>query len=632
MKAENNSRMIERKDLVRFAVFGGLISVIVVIILVKYFSLMVLTPPPDTRSESPLVVERGPILDRNGRILAVETRQYSVTAWIPSLENKDEDAQLLSGILDIGKEEVLKNFDTHTGFIYVMRKITQAQTQAIQTLKDEGKLVGISLEPDYARIYPEGDLAAHAIGYVGTDNVGLDGVEYSFNNQLSPPPPATGASGEAFGDQVFLTIDRNVQYFAQELAGKVYNDAKAEAVILLVEQAKTGDILAYVSFPEFDPNTFAKYPVSARRDLPVTYIYEPGSVLKIFTISSFLQLGGITPEWRVYDDGFYVRRLPDGTVIRIAGLAPHEWEDAQLIIKWSSNVGAAYASDNVSDAAFYQMLRAFGFGGPTFITLPGEENGILRPIDQWSARSKPTISFGQEIGVTAMQIAAAATALTNGGVLLKPHIVSRVVSPDGKVIQSFPREPIRQVISPTVATEMLQYMETGTEPGAWAAPAKIPGVPTSAKTGTSQMYDPRTGTYSESAYVGSSIAIFPTNDPQYIVYAVVVDPKNKRYWGSYIASPLVREVSERLVSYYGVPKENDEVVEAPKTVSAPASKPLAIGPTLPDLTGLSKRDILPLFQDSNIRVKVIGEGWVVRQDPAPGTPITKGMTVTVQLH
>lgn len=624
--------MVERRDLRRFAFFGGLIAVVVILIVVRYFSLMVLAQPGAPAYERPVVVERGPILDRNGRILAIETRQYSVTAWTPNLENKEEDAKLLAGILNLNQQDILKSLDAQNRFVYIMRKITQAQTEAIRALKNEGRLVGISLEPEYARIYPEGDLASHAIGYVGTDNQGLDGVEYSFNDQLSPPPPPKPRSNELFGNQVFLTIDRNIQYFAQKLAEKVYKDVRPQVLILMVEQAKTGDILAYVAYPDFDPNTWQQFSTADRVDYPISYIYEPGSVLKIYTISSFLQLGGITPQWKVYDDGYYVRHLPDGTVIRIHGLAPHEWEDAQLIIKWSSNVGAAYASDTVSKAAFYQMLREFGFGGPTYINLPGEENGLLRPIDEWSARAKPTISFGQAIGVTAIQIMAAATALTNGGVLLKPHIVSRVVSPEGKVLETFPREPVRKVISAKIAKEMLHYMWTGTQGDSWAVPAGIPGVPTSAKTGTSQMYDPKTGGYSPTSYVASSISIFPTYDPQYIVYAVVADPKNKQYWGSYIASPLIRAVGEWLVSYYGIPKENDQKVTAPATVTIPYGKPLVIGPTMPNLKGLSKRDILPLFKDAEIHVRIEGDGWVVKQDPAPGAPLTKGMTVTVQLE
>ncbi|HUZ17536.1 MAG TPA: penicillin-binding protein [Spirochaetia bacterium] len=623
--------MLDRKDLVRIIVIVSFVAVAVVLILWKYFSLMVLNRPNALPTAVTTPVERGPILDRNGRILAVETRQYSVSAWIPNVRDKSADAQQLAAVLHRPESDIKDELDSHTGFVYIQRKIPKNESDQIRSLVEAGRITGIYLDPDYARVYPNGDLGGHILGFVGTDNSGLAGIEYAYNSVLLPHagngPPGT----EQFGDQVFLTIDSDVQYEAEKLAGQIYAETNPDAVILLVMQAKTGDMLAYVSYPEFDPNTFAKYPPSVRQDFPVSYIYEPGSVIKIFTISSFLQLGGITPETRFYDDGTYVHTLPNGQVIRIKGLAPHEWEDAQLIIKWSSNVGAAYASDSVSDSAFYSMLHKFGFGQPTFVGLPGEERGILRPISEWTPRSKPTISFGQEIGVTAMQIAAAATVLTNGGVLLKPHVVSKIVAPDGSVIRSFPREPIRQVISPQVAQEMLGYMETGTEPGVWAAAAKIPGVLTSAKTGTSQIYDPATGGYSPTAYVASCISIFPTNDPQYIVYGVIVNPRNKSYFGSTLAAPLVGKVGEYLVSHYDVPTSNDvSATAAPVTQEAPSS--LVVGATMPDLSGMSERQLLPLLKDPRLKVHIQGNGWVASQNPAAGTPITQGMEVTIALQ
>ena len=629
--------MLDRKDLIRAIVLVSVFAVVALVIVWKYFSLMVLTHANGVPSTLAYPVERGPILDRNGKILAVETRQYSVSAWVPNVQDKQADARELAAALHLPEKQIYDDLESHPGFVYIKRTIPREESDAVRSLIETGKLTGIYLQPDYARVYPNGDLAGHLLGFVGADNQGLAGIEYAFNDVLLPKPKKGPTGIEQYGDQVYLTIDADTQYVAEKLAGAVYQKDKPLTIMLLAMQAKTGDLIAYVSYPEFDPNTYWKYPAYARQDFPISYIYEPGSVIKIFTISSFLQLGGITPQTEFYDNGYYVRRLPDGSVIRIHGLAPHEWENAQLIIKWSSNVGAAYASDTVSRPAFYGMLRDFGFGSPTYLGLPGEEIGILRPVSEWTARSKPDIAFGQEIGVTAMQIMAAATALTNDGVLLKPHLVSRIVAPNGAVIRAYPREPIRRVISPTIAKEMLGYMETGTEPGAWAAPAKIPGVLTSAKTGTSQVYDPKTGTYSATGFTASCIAIFPTNDPQFIVYAVVVDPSNPQAFGSYIAAPLVRQLSEYLVSRYNVPTANDQSVAATPLVTASSSGaqpavPLQVGTTMPDLAGLSARQILPLLQDSRLNVRISGTGWVVAQDPAPGTPITQGMSVGVTLR
>lgn len=621
--------MLERADLRRFAVVAVGAAIIIILIVWKYFSLMVIDHPDKGRYTSPAVVERGPILDRNGKVLAIETRQYSVSAWIPGVHDKTADARLLAGVLGMKKASLLSALSGQARFVYLKRRIPDAEASRIRKLIHAGKLTGISLNPTFARIYPNGKLAAHVLGYVGTDNQGLAGVEYTYNSQLSPKPPHGSAGKLIFGNQVYLTIDENLQYEANKLAGAVYRKVHPKVIILLVEQAKTGAILADVSYPEFNPNKFSHYPASIRQDYPVSYIYEPGSVMKIFTISSFLQLGGITPKWRVYDNGYYVRHLADGHTIRIHGLAPHEWEGAQLIIKWSSNVGAAYASNTVSKESFYRMLRSFGFGQPTYVGLPGEERGILRPVSEWGPRAKPDIAFGQEIGVTAMQIVGAATALTNGGVLLKPHIVSKVVAPNGKVVERFPREPLRRVVSAKVAHEMLSYMHTGTERGAWAYGARLRGIPVSAKTGTSQVYSPRTGTYSKTDYVSSSIAIFPTNNPRYIVYAAILDPKTTHYWGFELATPLAQKVSAFLASRYHEPKSTDHVVKAPRRLVIPAAKQVKFGAKVPDLIGLSKRAILPLIEDPKVNVVLHGTGWVVKQSPAPGTPIHAGMTVTL---
>ena len=624
--------MIERKDFIRFTIFGSAVVGFLLLLLSKYFSLMVVHHSAEPTLSRTAVVERGPILDRNGRVLAVETRQDSVTAWLPNVVDRQAVADALSGILDLTAEDIRSRMDSTKGFVYIERKISHAQSMQIQSLIDSGRLRGISLEPELARIYPQGELAGHAIGFVGTDNTGLAGIEYSMNSRLTPVDLRSSSTGNLFGDQVFLTIDVNIQYFAEQVARRVHRGTGAETVMLLIAEAKTGDILGYVSVPEFDPNHYTRYTEADRSNRPMSYIYEPGSVMKIFTISSFLQLGGITPQTRFYDDGEYVKQLPNGSSITITGVAPHEWETPQLIIKRSSNVGAAYSSDTVSDQAFYEMLRNFGFGQPTYLSLPGETSGILRPTDQWTPRSKPTIAFGQEIGVSAVQIVAAATALANEGVLLKPHIVHKIVAPDGTVIQRFSREPIRRVLSPAVAREMLAFMESGTEPDGVASLAKIPGIATSAKTGTSNIYDPKTGGYSNTAYVASTISVFPTDNPQYIVYGVVIDPKKGPFWGATVAAPMVREVSERLSTYVGLPTSHDRVVQHPATIVVPPPIRLVVGDRLPDLIGLSKRDLLPLLANPAINLQASGAGWVYRQEPAPGTAIMPGMTVEVELR
>jgi cell division protein FtsI (penicillin-binding protein 3) len=278
------------------------------------------------------------------------------------------------------------------------------------------------------------------------------------------------------------------------------------------------------------------------------------------------------------------------------------------------------------------MVRNFGFGSTTLLPFPGETAGILTDPSAWSNRSKPTIAFGQEVSVSAMQMLAAATVLTNGGILLKPQILRKVVSPQGTVLQEYGREPMRDVISPRTAADMLLMMETATGQNGTATRAAVKGVRVSAKTGTGQMIDPKTGVYSDTAFLASCLSIFPTEDPRVIVYAVIDHPKGRETLGGRIAAPLAAAFSEEIVTCLGIPRDTDTIVEHSGAVRIERRLLPEIGETLPDLRGYAKREVLPLFSDPRIQLKIKGEGWVVRQDPEPGTPVTTGMTVTLELE
>ena len=397
--------------------------------------------------------------------------------------------------------------------------------------------------PEFGRNYPNQSLASHVLGYVGLDNVGLDGVEYSFNEELSPAAVSRADAPQAeevFGNQVFLTIDADIQHMAERHAREALAANQADSVLVLVMEAGSGEILGYAAVPDFDPNEFNRFERSALRNLPLAQAYEPGSVFKIFSIASFLQLGGITPEDEFLCTGLYEKKLADGDTIRIRDLAAHGRVNAGLILKYSCNVGAAYASEKVQREAFYQVLLGFGFGRPTGLPLPGESAGILAPPARWSLRTKATISFGQEISVSAVQVLQAATAIANGGLLLAPRIVSKILSPSGELVKEFGRQPVREVISPQVAREVLEMMAVATEQSGTARRGAVQGVRISAKTGTAQVRDPATGTYSESNYVASYLGIFPTEEPRVIVYVVLHNPKGPAYYGSQIAAPVFR--------------------------------------------------------------------------------------------
>ena len=228
-------------------------AVVVGIVVWRYLGLMLFHTSPD-ESQTAQAVERGAILDRNGRILAASIIQNSVTAWMPDVTDPAKTAELLGSILDIPDNQLRDRFVSHAGFLYVKRAISDSQSKQIEKLILGGALRGIGLEPSSVRVYPEGELAGHAIGYVNTDNVGLGGIEYSMDEWLSSGEPA--GPDEKFGNQVVSTIDLNIQYFASESAKSVYEQSDADTVMLLVMDAKTGEFLAYVSVPEFDPNRY----------------------------------------------------------------------------------------------------------------------------------------------------------------------------------------------------------------------------------------------------------------------------------------------------------------------------------------------------------------------------------------
>jgi cell division protein FtsI (penicillin-binding protein 3) len=620
----------------RLIVFAAILGVCGVALIVKLVQLMIVIPSRE--GEQGLVlpnVERGAILDRRGRILAITTKQKTVSAWVPGITSVDDTAGLLAGALGMDENGIKNNWNSHPGYALVKRKISSQEEKAIQDLKSAGKLAGISLEDEYGRSYPQGRLASHVIGWVGTDNVPWDGVEYTLNDDLSPQP--VGTDHEAvFGNQVFLTIDADAQYMVEKVARDALNRTKADSLMILVMDARSGEIIAYSSLPDFDPNEFQKdspqVSKSSLANRPVSLAYEPGSVFKIFSISSLLDLGAITPQSHFFCPGYYEKKLKDGTVIRINCIAAHGDVTPQLILKYSCNAGAAYASDAADSDSFDQMLVRFGFGKETGIPLLGESPGLLRPVSQWSARSKPTITIGQEVSVSAIQVLSAATALANGGVLLKPLIVKKIVSPDGKTIKEFDREPRWEVITPDTARTVLDMMKTATEEGGTARRAAIPGLPISAKTGTAQTLNTATGKYSESDFVASTIGIFPTDDPRMIAYVVIQNPKGESYLGSTIAAPVLREVILRLADLYGIPRQGSQRVAHSGEFEVKMPNGIEVSSVMPDLTGTPKKLLLPLLLRNDVSVTIKGSGFVVKQDPPPGAKIEKGTKIILELQ
>ncbi len=629
MKDSSATRLQDNRRLILFL---SLLGAVLLVLVGRLGQLMLVLsgrePPAPVMMP---VVERGPILDRNGRILAITTRLDSVAAWMPTLEDPDGSAALLAEALQMEEAEIREKLRRSSGFVYLKRKVTPSESERIRALQRDGRLKGITLTPEFGRSYPEKELACQVLGYVGMDNVGLEGVEYSLNEELSPTV-AGGNEEEVYGNQVFLTIDINVQHAAEKAALQALRDNRAQEVFILVMEAATGDILAYCAVPGFDPNDYRRSGAQAQQNRIAVQAYEPGSVFKVFSLASLLETGAIRPTDTFRCTGVYEKTLPNGQVYRIRDLAVHGVVDAQRIIQFSCNVGAAQAAERADPEAFYQMLLRFGFARPVGLPFAGETAGQLARPAKWSARTRPTLAFGQEISVSALQVVAAAGALANGGKLIQPRILHRVVSPQGQVLKEYGRETVRDVVSPAVAREMLEMMETATAESGTARKGRLEGIRISAKTGTAQVPDAATGTYSESDYVASFLGILPTDDPDLIVYVVIQRPRGELYYGSQVAAPVFRQVVEEILPYRDIARPGESRAQHSGQVRVRVPRPVAIGTEMPDLTGTPKRLLLPLLGQGRLKVRILGDGYVVRQSPPPGAPVADGSAVTLELE
>lgn len=605
---------------IRYIIIIVFAAVFALVVLVRTGSLMLSGPRSETNPLGTQRAERGSILDRQGRILAVQTEQPILSAWTPNVRDPDRIASLVSRALDLDQEDLARRLKESSGYVILKRSLNPSETEAITILLQQGELSGLSLEEGKRRLYPEGNLAAHVIGFSGFDNQGLEGLELTQNAVLAP-------ENQAQGNSVYLTIDAEVQYEMDKLAQAALDRHSADAVIIMVASAKTGEILSWSSIPVFDPNNISASTTSSRQNRPIQFMYEPGSVFKIFSLAAIMDTGAADEKTLFRTAGGYVK---ENIGPPITDLNNYGTITAEGIIQFSSNVGAALASDLVNSQDFYYLLRQYGFGERTGIPLNGEQLGILRSPQSWSPRSKPTIAIGQEIAVTALQMVSAATVFGNDGVLLKPQIIKRIVDPDGMQIFSAIRTPLRQVLRPETVDKMLGFMNTAADFGTGTR-ARIEGINISIKTGTAEMIDPRTGTYSNERYLASSLALFPTENPELIVYVVIDFPRGETYGGR-IAAPIIREVAEFLIPYYGVELAQDtRIVQDPQIRVLDPALP-EIGPLLPSFEGLSLRTVLPLLNNQTIKVSLEGDtGWVSSQDPPAGTPVQEGMALLLRL-
>ena len=505
----------------------------------------------------PIVSRRGTIYERSGRELAVSLKVSSVFAQPAAIEDVPGTARALSRVLGQPARELSARLAGDKSFLWIQRQIEPAQAGAIMDLG----LKGIGLLPESRRYYPRQELAAHVLGMVGVDDRGLEGLEYQYDDLLGGQPQFVVAQQDALGRIVFreepgrqppifdlhLTIDEVLQYVAERELAKGVERSHAKAGTAVVLDPHTGEILALANMPSYDPNQYRRASSAVRRDRAVTDSFEPGSMFKTILLAGALEEGAVRPEELFYGENGAL----EVSGITIRDHEKHGWLTVRQIMAQSSNVSAIKIGQKLGKSLYYHYMSGFGFGTLTGMDLPGEAPGLIRRPRSWSALSLASLSIGQEISVTAVQMATAFAAVANGGNLVRPHVVRALTTQDGTLARRVEPVVIRQVISPQTAQTVLTILTSVVDEGT-GKEATLEGYSVSGKTGTAQKLDPATGRYSHQKVVASFVGAVPTESPRLVILVVIDEPETLR-WGGSLAAPVFREIAKEAMQYLQVP-------------------------------------------------------------------------------
>jgi cell division protein FtsI (penicillin-binding protein 3) len=491
-------------------------------------------------------VRRGTIYDRTGAVLAVEVPYYSCALMIEETDDVQSLLRTLSTIIGTPLEQLQAAVEGKNRYALLKRRLSQTEKEIIERGIEDRTLSGLVIEKRHGRVYPHTYHASSVIGFTNIDNEGMAGVEYQFDRLLSPlPDPQRRPTA---GSDIYLTIDHRIQFSADEHLAAMAQEHMVDSAVMIVADAHTGELLAHSSYPWFDLNAYNVSTPDQQRNRIISDMYEPGSVFKIFSLASVLRAGQADTEQLFLCDGSYTFTMPNGNSTTINCLTPHGEVGPEEMLKYSCNGAISYYALETADDAFHQGLADLGFGKPTGIQLPGESSGVLRPPELWSGRSKPTISFGQEIAVTPIQIIQAATALANGGQMLKPRIIAATADPyTGEKVYT-DTQLIGEVLPEEIADDVLRMTHAASLPGGTATRVRREGIETGAKTGTSQVLDLETNSYSSDHVIASTIAFFPLDNPRYIVYVSADNPKSTSRYGSSVAAPVIKNLTDDLIS------------------------------------------------------------------------------------
>lgn len=616
---------------------------------------------------------RGPILDRNGRELALSLAVDSVYADPSVIDDPNDVAKRLSGIVRVKTSTLRKRLrDQKRQFVWVMRKITPEQRVKIEALD----IKGIAFVRESRRYYPKGKLASHVLGACGVDNQGLAGLEFSFDRAIRGTPGRMQFLQDGHGGKVLdrdrtepipgigliLTIDSNIQHIAERELEAAMKSSSAKGGAVVVLRPQTGEVLAITSRPTFDPNRFGAASAEARRNRAVSSFYEPGSTFKTITAAAVLDTGRVHPNETIWCE--------NGSIV----VANHRFrEDSRPfgnltftdVLVRSSNVGAIKVARRLEPIEFYDVIRRFGFGEETGIELPGETCGILRAPDDWSGLSQASLAIGQELAVTTLQMAAAIGAIANDGLYVPPRLVRSIIGPSGRRLpsSSFETAKPHRAITASAARSLRHMMASITAEKATGRRAAVPGYSVGGKTGTAQKIDEKTKTYSRTKHVAWFVGFTPVDNSALAIVVMIDEPKGRRFHGGDVAAPVFSNIARRVLQYLNVAPDRDATLVFDRSTTAAlrtkrgtrrsarpappaagrmieatlARMPVRAGPlrplagagaersTMPDLTDMSMRRATETLASLGLSCRSIQPGGrVKKQKPVAGTSIGPG--------
>ena len=621
------NNFFRRKLFISALILAGLIILAELVFYLK----LALIPSSQTKIYSH-ISERGSIVDRNGKPLAIQTNFYDVGVSPQTISEKKTFAKDVSQILQIPESTIISKIDLNSkkNYVSLKRKISEDDYRILKDITDDNQYSFVRYDKIPGRIYPEKSLASQLIGYMGNDGIGLSGIEYSMQPVLQPFPD--DELNFQHGKNVYLTIDANLQYKLEKLSRDAMEKTQCESLMLVACEAKTGEILSYISLPSSDLNNYSDSKIQETIDRPAISAFEPGSVFKIFTVASIYDHGILKSGDTFLCDGVYEKKIKGGETIRIKCLDHHGRLTAREALKYSCNDVIGQISDKISDEQFIQDLKNFGFGSKTGIELPGETAGLLKEAggSRWSGRTKPTIAIGQEISVSALQMVQAATALANDGYPVQLSVIKKITNKDGSIESEHIPQKKERILKKSTADYILSCMETTATTGTGSR-ANIKDITIGVKTGTAQMADQKSGGYSDTDFLSNCMAIFPIDNPQVILY-IVIQKAQGEYLAGRIVAPLIKDTADEIIDHLGLSRGDADTFIYNGTNEVENPQTIVIKDTVPDFSGFSKRELSPLLSRKDLKININGSGWVKNQSPAPGTPLTENTIIELNLE